>query len=369
MEKNDVRKNFGDEVRKGRKFLFKKNNQTFFAEKVNFFYNGANLDQKKVSLIECGNDIELSVDLIENLYQFFKESGFDFNEKTKEDLKKHIENNPPKKRKKPKKCKPIVINEFRNLLSKPQQDVLSKYFGNYNCFFYSTNSREPKIVNGTMTISGNIIANCCDVSFSIPLDKEGGEKIYQGTFFYNQYYNMWYCILVGDAKQEICMIASQHINSTINDNLLNVAFVITTSAGTVKRPTIHRMFLSRKELSEEKKELILSQLKLNDDTIIISESQINRLYEKTSQLLKQTNDKKEHIILMAILKSLDEIRKHPCETYYKIDEATIYDTSNISEDKAILSCVVSELRKYTDNKYYNKLSNTVHEICTEIFEL
>lgn len=176
-------------------------------------------------------------------------------------------------------------------------------------------------------------------------------------------------IIYNSTIKSRCMIAAQHFNSTLRSNQLNVALVITTSAGMQKRPTMHRMVISRNKICEKQRDLLLSQLKLNDDTIFISKEKLNLLESDIVKELNNSKDSTEKHYYNAMLKSIEEIRKMPCESYYKIDEAIFYDSTIISNDKKIRAHVICKIREYTENRYYNKLSNTVHEICTKIMKL
>lgn len=132
---------------------------------------------------------------------------------------------------------------------------------------------------------------------------------------------------------------------------------------------MHRMIISREKISDDKIELLLSQLKLNDDTILISEYQLNALREDVKEEFNDEHNIRIKEYYQIIMKCIEEIEKQPCEKYYKINEALIYDSKNICANKRTLGYIVSLLRKYTDNKYYNKLSDTVHEICSMLAKM
>ena len=365
MEKDIIRANFGKELKKVRKTLFPNYNQERFADKINSnlppdtdFY----LDQKKVSLLETGKNITVSKSFITILNDLCSTWGCQLDDEIVESFKALM----PKTRKFQNKTL-IKITEYENILSKPYQKIFSNYFGQYNCIFHSTDSSDPKCIKGIMAIKRDDIENQCKVSFEIVEDKNI-IKTYEGPFFFNTYYNMWYCILIEKKLQEICMITAKHFNSSVRENLFNVALVITTSAGQKKRPTMHRMFITRKEINDTQENLILSQLKLNDDTIVISEKDLNVLKESAYEKLNNCNNIDEKFLYEIVIKCIKKIEEQPCEKIYRIDESILYDTKTISTNKTVLGLAVSKIRGYTDNKYYNKLSDTVHEICTDIME-
>lgn len=369
MDNNKVRESFGKEIKNARKTVFPYGNQQKLADKINSklpTYIDFKVSQEMISKIENGKNIFLPDEVIENLVQICRDNGYAIEETLANDF---IEVVRTSKENKKRRNLVVSFSEFENVVSNPKQEIFETYFGTYNCLFHSTDSSDPKCIKGIMRISPDLQTHQCKVEFSI---LENGQiiKKYDGVFLINKHYDMWYCILVGKKKQEICMIASQHFNSSMHNNLFNIALVITTSAGVKKRPTMHRMFIARdtEQLDENKIELILTQLKLNDDTIFISEKNLEALKNDIENRIKKSVDKNENIKYRAVIKCIDQIRKQPCEKYYRIDESILYDSSIISKNKDICSYAVSQLRKYTDNKYYNKLSDTVHEICTNIMK-
>lgn len=360
---NNVRKDFGCAIKAFRKHI--KKNQTRFAEIINDKLNSKafTLDQKKISQLENGKKIKLSKNFIEEFISIFKEmcnqNEYSIDETILDNFLTEAQNyaSTPS-------SKPIInIFEHENLLVEPHQDVFIQYSGKYNCFFYSTDSTEKKYLTGIMEITNEERTKQCKALFSL-IENEKVIKKYEGVFFINRHYNMWYCILIGTQKQEVCMIASQLFTATLRKNLFNVALVITTSAGVKKRPTMHRMIISREDIPNEKIEVLLSQLKLNDDTILISESKLKALKKDITQKLNIQHNEKLEEYYRVIFKCIEEIEKQPSEKYYRIDESLIYDSSTICTDKKSLGYAISIIRQYTNDKYYNKLSDTVHEICS-----
>lgn len=368
MEKSKARIDYGSELKKIRKTYFPHKNQTQFAEKLNGLLpqnSDVFLDQKKISNLETGTITKnIPEALIKNLDEIFINMGYTMSRDIFDNFLTEIHTSFQDK-----KIKAVAtIYENDNLLSKSDNKIFSYYHGKYYCIFHSTDSSDPKCIYGEMEINGGDSLNQTITKFKI-IENNEVIKEYEGVFVFNTHYNMWYSILIGKKKQEVCMIAAQHFNSTLRSNQLNVALVITTSAGMQKRPTMHRMVISRNKICEKQRDLLLSQLKLNDDTIFISKEKLNLLESDIVKELNNSKDSTEKHYYNAMLKSIEEIRKMPCESYYKIDEAIIYDSTIISNDKKIRAHVICKIREYTENRYYNKLSNTVHEICTKIMKL
>lgn len=261
----------------------------------------------------------------------------------------------------------VRVEEFGQLLTKPQHSVFKGYIGNYHCYFYSTDSKNPKIVRGILTISTNGTASCA--AEIILYEGKRPIKQYSGQFFLNQYYQMWYCILVGKERQEVCLLTSNHFNSTIKENILNMALVLTTSAGMQKRPTMHRMLISRAKLKKDTLLLIQSQLMLNTDVITISEERLCCLEQSVAEKVQKEANQRLSAQYEALMACISYIRSNgKKKTYYQIDESVIYDSATIIDDASLRSFVVATLRNNTDERFYNKISQTVQDICINIVQ-
>lgn len=166
------------------------------------------------------------------------------------------------------------------------------------------------------------------------------------------------------------MLISSHINSNIKNNLLNVALVLTTAAGSNKRPTMHRMIISRKKFSSKQKAKIVSQLKLNSDMITISEENLKSIKQQTESKINQLKSGKSKSKYIALLKCVNLIMTDSTiaqkQIYYSFPESFLYDNKQIFPDGKNKSFVISNIREKDNNRYYNKTSSTVQEICIDI---
>ncbi len=366
MDNSKIRIAFGEEFKKIRKKFFPQYNQTRFADIINEHLDLSwdfSLDQKKVSQIELGRSIQVPEIFIDKFCRYCSEVlKYEVNPSIVDEyinINREINSHFSKQI--------IKVSEYEHLICKSSDKIFSQYFGTYNCLFYSTDSLNRKPIKGILTIKSDTSTNQCKAEFQI-LDDKNIIKEYEGVFMFNTHYSMWYCILVGKLKQEVCMLVAQHFKSTLKDNLFNIAFAITSSAGMKKRPTVHRMFISRKKIDIDKIDLLLAQLKLNDDTIFISEDNILALEQSIKKELENSCDDTQKYRLGIVAECIERIKHCKCEKYYRIDESELYDTHTICDDKVILGYAVSKIRQCTENKYYNKLSDTVHEICSEIME-
>lgn len=356
----NIRMKFGQLVLQQRKSLFRYYNQENFAKTVNQYidnYSGFTFTQSKISCLENGKLIKsLTEDAILALQKTCKLEDKDI--KPMLEILSHTH--------KTKSTPLITVRNEGNLIVDSSYEEFHAYAGDYYCVFFSTDSSVKKCVHGKMQIAANVQNNYCDAQFQI---YDGDKKIkeYSGIFMINNYYNMWYCILIGEKHQEVCFLASSYQNHSIHKNFLNIASVITTSAGLQKRPTMHRMIISRKKISNEKLKLIMSQLRLNNDMIFISEENLKNLEQNIDNHLcrckSPTLKKRYQAIKNCIQKIYNEGSK---KIFYTIDEASLYDNQQLIPDKKLRGYAVSTIRQETNQDYYNKISQTIHTICADI---
>lgn len=370
MDIEAIRRNFGTEVRNLRTNL--KNSDPVWTQKYlgNYVNNSLNLKlsndscQKLISDIEQGKpNHNITCDVIYQLQKILSIS--------EEVVIPIIDAVTSVLHGKKTDTTKIQIHEFDNLLVETKHSVFNHYIGEYYCLFYSTDSSNPKTVDAKLTLSSKEVKgiNICYAQFFI-INNEKLIKSYSGQFFINIHYNTWYCILIGEKKQEVSMLISSHINSNIKNNLLNVALVLTTAAGSNKRPTMHRMIISRKKFSSKQKAKIVSQLKLNSDMITISEENLKSIKQQTESKINQLKSGKSKSKYIALLKCVNLIMTDSTiaqkQIYYSFPESFLYDNKQIFPDGKNKSFVISNIREKDNNRYYNKTSSTVQEICIDI---
>lgn len=364
-----VRENFGNEVEKLRKDLMKTNpvwTQKYLGKHIKHklkLHLSDTSCQKLISNIENGKaDHNITCDVIYTLQEILKIPN---------DIVSSMVNIIEKSCNKKTDNKSILVQECDNLLVETKHSIFEHYIGEYYCLFYSTDSSNPKTVDARLTLSSKEVrgVNICYAQLFI-INNGKPIKSYSGQFFVNTHYNTWYCILIGKEKQEVSMLLSSHINASIENNLLNVALVLTTAAGSNKRPTMHRMIISRKEFSAKKKATIVSQLKLNSDMITISEANLKLIKQQTESKISQLKSEKSKSQYIALLKCINLIMTDNTivqkQIYYSFPESFLYDNKQIFPDIKNKSFVISKFRDKDNNRYHNKTSNTVQEICVDI---
>lgn len=261
------------------------------------------------------------------------------------------------------------IGQLLSSVSSPTSE-LAGYCGEYYSLFLSTDSADKRLVEGKLKIfQDQADPNLCSARMILYDQKRKPIKWYSGTCFINRHYRTWHCILIGHKKQEVCMLTASHFNATLRQNQFNMALALTTSAGSQKRPTVHRLFFSRNPIPKKDRHLIQAQLLLNTDSICISENALLDLEKDTNLQIQKAKSKLERSEYQAVLAAIQKIRElGQKETYYTIDESIIYDAETIAANKRSRGFAVSRIRIRTGNVYYNKISQTVLEICTNILE-
>lgn len=263
----------------------------------------------------------------------------------------------------------ITIHEAGQLITSGTSTEFESYLGTYYCLFPSTDSSSNTPIRGVLEIVTNKgKSSQCTAHMTIQ-DKQGKAiKWYSGPFFINLHYRTWHCILVGSKKQEVCMLTASHFNSTIHPNLLNVAVALTTSSGIEKRPTMHRILISRKRIqNKESLALIQAQLCLNTDQICIPQTALEALridMENKLQKAKSEEHQNKYKAVLDCIQKIIEMGKK--EEYYIMDESIIYDTKTDIPDKRLRAFAVSKIRSFSGMMPYNKVSQTVQNICVDI---
>lgn len=365
MEKKTIREIFGAAAKDGRKV--RKLTQFQMSRELNNYLPHDYTDcfyQEKLSRLERGDPkltlTETDVIAVRDAFQL----PDDIVAPILAELQSTVNQEPPQA-----ETVRITIHEAGQLITKGTSSEFESYLGTYHCLFISTDSSSNVPVRGILEIVPGEGKFCQCTAYMTIQDKQGKDiKWYSGPFFINLHYRTWHCILVGSKRQEVCMLTASHFNSTIHPNLLNVAIALTTSSGIEKRPTMHRILISRKRIrNKETLELIQAQLCLNTDQICISKTALDALRADMEEKLQEAKTTKDFEKCQAVLTCIQQIvTLGKKEEYYIMDESIIYDTKSIIPDKRLRAFVVSKIRACADIMHYNKVSQTVQNICVDI---
>lgn len=233
-----------------------------------------------------------------------------------------------------------------------------EYFGYllqepFYCYFYPTISSEHSILRGRLRFFENAPRRRCDASLELEVEQqldENGQPItkkYTGTMVVSIPQRSCYCILYNLDYGEICMLNFHHRYFLTRHSLqCRLACAITTSAGENRRPTVHRMLITKNELSEEDLKILKPQLRLNTKRIVVPKEAVDalikdgELQEKVSKLFGEGN----------------QIEPKP---YYAFDESQIQ-----SQEIEVMDRIraISRLREFSEAPCYNKSSSKADDL-------
>lgn len=200
-------------------------------------------------------------------------------------------------------------------ITDPDHAEFEGYKGKFYTVFHSTNSYSEKFLYGELNFGKDNISHICRADFELntgELDskKKPISKRYGGQLLISGRMGVGYCILYNERMGEICNLAFRHRAFFVKEVQCRLGLVLTVSAGEVKRPAVHRIFLSRYPISED----ILS---------------------KISPILKLDSNHNEVLVSCRVLKELEKeciypnfdfnalIEKSFMEDYVLVDEASI----------------------------------------------
>ncbi|MBQ7066868.1 MAG: helix-turn-helix transcriptional regulator [Lachnospiraceae bacterium] len=252
--------------------------------------------------------------------------------------------------------KSITENQNNLLVSDPSDRAFNGYLGTYHILFYKTKDQNDELVKGKLTFEEDKKNKKCVAKLVIDAGERTkkeensvtADKKYFGSLIISHSMHSAYAYLCSENIGEVCMLVFHHWYINNSSLKCTMACAITTSAGSNRRPTIHRMCITKDELSGEVLELVKGQLLLNNPEIILSEKQLDIL------LLDE-----------AIPDSFKEIlqrsaQKNRCVC---IQESSLYD-STLSEKERIKW--ISYVRAQSKGQKYNKISKRTEDVLASL---
>ena len=237
--------------------------------------------------------------------------------------------------------------------------IYQGYPGTYHTYFFPTISNKEELLRGELEIgelaeNGSCSAYMKLYTGDIRTEKSGKNeeiiKEYKGEFFISIPMQSGYCFLKNDQSDECCFLIFHHFYLLNNNLKCRVAVAATTSAGGNRRPTIHRIYLSRDRLNAQGEKFIRGQLRLNESEILITK----RAY---AELLKKEEIPEEFTEIFE--------QEAKIESYYTVVEARL---TNCEISKEEFARVISLLRDYSVSPKYNKVSMKTDEFVFENYE-
>lgn len=156
-----------------------------------------------------------------------------------------------------------------------------KYLGTYHCYFYPTISREvsSNFLYGKLTLELSQYSKECLATFVL-LSEGSPEKKYKGKVLLSSSYNCCYCYLMNQDFGEVTFLMFKGISSNQKNLLCQMALALTPSAGGARDITCHRMFLSKRKLSDKGISIVKPHLRMNTSAIFISGNELNELFSE-----------------------------------------------------------------------------------------
>lgn len=259
----------------------------------------------------------------------------------------------------------ISVNAGQYIQVSAHSNDFEPYMGEYHVVFHSTVREEDKLIRGLLYISSANDGSCC-ANMEIFGENQRAIKKYSGVFFINTYYDTCYFILCGTKRQEVCMLIAPRFKGTLAQNELIMPLVLTTSAGVTKRPTVHRMIISRRELNGEPLDLAISQLYLNTDMIYISQSQLDELKIAINHRLKENPGAKHYLLAKRYCEEIET--KGEREYVYRIEESNFLDLIKTCKSSEIRSLATAVVRRNSIGEYHNKIGKSSQSIVNTLLK-
>lgn len=219
------------------------------------------------------------------------------------------------------------------------------FLGNYYFYCNSTISSERRILNGILSLTpitqnGKNFCHCKLTLYTGTLNHKGEDntKIYTGTMLISLPMQSCYCILSCDESAEYVFLIFHHMFLIKADLECRIVAVLTTSAGSHRRPTMEKAIISRTKLSTNNLNEIEGQLRMNSSNIKIKKSDFDRY----------------------ILNEWPKDFPIPTpEQIYMIEESSLKIPSLSAKQQLELT---NKLRKYSLERYYTKVSSHADDI-------
>ena len=166
------------------------------------------------------------------------------------------------------------------------------YFKKYFIYFLSTDEKNNgELVHGELDFKNRNAPSPCEASLELytgepePDTNRSRTKSYTGDMVISRV-GCIYCNLISYEYGDIWTLAFNHLQLNIHSFIGAIGCGITSASGSKRFPTIHKVFLSSTELSEEQQRYVSGLLRLYRDEITISKKQLNAFMNHSGLDLK-----------------------------------------------------------------------------------
>lgn len=177
---------------------------------------------------------------------------------------------------------PIRLDGKNFQVDPAQDDGFENIIGDYFIYFESTDHQERgKLVSGKLSLQRR--EGFCEAVMILERvgKKRNLKKTYHGQMFLSRKMRSAWVLLFNENFGEFSMFQFRYRDFLTRPMECRLAMAVTVSSGESKRPTAHRLVLTRRELEERELKVIASNLKIDNKEIIIEENMFKRYMENT----------------------------------------------------------------------------------------
>lgn len=225
-----------------------------------------------------------------------------------------------------------------------------KYLGLYHCYFYPTISSESEVLHGILNFELDKHTRECRADFTLFTTSENGEPVekkYVGRLILSSSYNCCYCYLLNEVFGEMSFLMFKGLSANTRKLSCRMAAVLTPSAGGTRDATCHRMFLSKKKLSDVGVSVVAPHLKINTAEIYITEEHLREFFQEMNVPSKFQN----------VITCLTEP-----ENFYVLREEHFWGFGNKQMDGYDKNLFITQLRKKSNAPNYHKIGKKVDDM-------
>lgn len=269
----------------------------------------------------------------------------------------------------PRAAATVPYGHSRNsetLITSPAHSAFKGYLRAFYVYFNSTISSEDIILEGILKFEPSPDTDICTADLVLDTGKKRADgtpitKHYTGELIISLSMSACYCTLISPEISEICFLVFHHMFLFHEELICRLACVSTVSSGGNKRPTIHRMLISRNRLdvSNHKSDdfnFVRGQLMLNSSEIYITEKAYANMKHMEEE---QLNDEE----MRALLDEFDALCDK--DKVFFVDESKLRNSLYPMDKKLKM---ITLLRKYSISSKYNKISTKSDEYILNYLE-
>lgn len=246
---------------------------------------------------------------------------------------------------------PKLPTDAELLITNPNDRAFGGYLGAYHVYFYQTTGNSSTLVHGYLSFHFSEDKQSCHASLKIPISTSNNAadsisiayKEFSGQLLISAPMRTAYCQLYSKEIGEFYQILFRHWYLLNNNLKCTMACAATTCSGSNRRPTIHRICMTREPIAETRMNTLKGQLLLNDGDIIVSRTNLQRFIDSPS-------------VSDAFKKALKSSMQ--AEPFYLFKESAL-SNANISENEQI--ALISSLRALSTAQKYNKISKRTED--------